>query len=66
MNDKTEDYRIAELTDCETLKDLIDTLHKFVMGEVELSNEQFEAIKLIIDKAIPDLKPVSMEEARIV
>ena len=66
MKDKTEDYNNADVIDYETLKELIDTLHKFVMGEVDLSVEQFEAAKLIIDKAIPALKPVSMEEAGIV
>ena len=66
MYDKTEDYRIAELTDCETLKDLIDMLHKFVMGDLKLSDKQAEAAMLIISKAIPALKPISMEEAGIV
>jgi len=63
MNDKTEDHRIAEVLDTESLKGLIDTLHKFVMGEVELSDQQVETARLIIDKAIPALKPVTLAEA---
>jgi len=66
MKDKTENYKIVELIDYKSLKDLMDMLRKFAMGDLKLSDKQVEAIMLIIDKAVPALKPVSMEEAGIV
>lgn len=52
------DYRIAELINCESIGKLTDILVKFVLGELKLSDQQAEAVMLIIDKDIPDLKPV--------
>jgi len=56
MNDK------AELISCESIEKLTDTLVKFVLGELKLSDQQAEAAMLIIDKAIPALKPVTLEQ----
>jgi len=63
MNDKTEECRIAELINCESIEKLTDKLVKFALGELKLSDQQAEAAMLIIDKAIPDLKPVTLAEA---
>ena len=54
------DYRIEELTDCGNIEELTDMLFKFVLGELKLSDQQAEAIMLIIDKANPDLKSVTI------
>jgi len=66
MSNETQGYEIAELIDYKSLKDLMDMLHKYVMGDLKLSDKQAEAAMLIVNKAIPALKPVSMEEAGIV
>ncbi len=52
------DYRIEELINCENIEKLTDVLVKFALGELKLSDQQAEAIMFIIDKDIPDLKPV--------
>ena len=55
------DYSIEELINCESIEKLTDILVKFVLGELKLSDQQAEAVMLIIDKAIPDLKSVSLQ-----
>jgi len=55
------DYSIEELINCENIEKLTDILVKFVLGELKLSDQQAEAVMLIIDKAIPDLKPVPLQ-----
>ena len=54
------DYSIEELINCESIEKLTDILVKFGLGELKLSDQQAEAIMFIIDKAIPDLKPVPL------
>lgn len=40
---------------------LVNRLHKCVMGEVELTAQQVNAAKTLLNKVLPDLQSISME-----
>ena len=59
----TEQIGIHDVIDYSTLMRLVDQLGKVALGEITLTSEQTEALMFLVDKAIPDLKPESLEEA---
>ena len=58
-----QDHEILNFIDSPTLEKLVDRLTQFILGEIDMSDEQIEAAMLIVDRTIPSLKPVTLEEA---
>ena len=54
---------VTDVVNVRQLKSLVETLREFATGEVNLSSQQFEAIKIVFNKVIPDIKPVDFDEA---
>ena len=59
----TQEYKIGDFIDRETLEKMADNLTAFALGEIELTTEQVEATMMFVNKAVPSLKPISLEEA---